>query len=59
MPLLIDDALVDCDQVRRSNIVGLIQELAATTQIIYTCTDIHTANLFAASNVLQLGKDDH
>lgn len=54
MPILIDDALVDFDQSRQSNISKIIKHLAKTTQVIYVCTDDKTAALFPMDHVLKL-----
>lgn len=54
MPILIDDALVDFDQSRQSNISKIIKHLAKTTQVIYVCTDDKTAALFPTDHVLKL-----
>ena len=54
MPILIDDALVDFDQSRQSNISKIIKHLAKTTQVIYVCTADKTAALFPTDHVLKL-----
>ena len=54
MPILIDDALVDFDQSRQSNISKIIKHLAKTTQVIYVCTADKTAALFPMDHVLKL-----
>lgn len=54
MPILIDDAFVDFDSVRQSNIAAIIKQMSQTTQVIYASANRNVAKLFNQEKVINL-----
>lgn len=52
LPLVIDDAFINFDVVRRAKVIELIQRLADSTQLLFFTTDIGIRNQFVSSNHL-------
>ncbi|BDR56408.1 ATP-binding protein [Xylocopilactobacillus apis] len=52
LPLIIDDAFINFDVVRRAKVIELIQNLASSTQLLFFTTDLGIRNQFVSSNHL-------
>ncbi|BDR58504.1 ATP-binding protein [Xylocopilactobacillus apicola] len=52
LPLIIDDAFINFDVVRRAKVIELIQKLAVSTQLLFFTTDLGIRNQFVSSNHL-------
>lgn len=52
LPLIIDDAFINFDVIRRAKVIELIQKLKSSTQLLFFTTDLGIRNQFIASNHL-------
>lgn len=52
LPLIIDDAFINFDVVRRAKVIELIQKLKDSTQLLFFTTDLGIRNQFIASSHL-------